>query len=239
MSDAAIIGDCGVCGNPLKSGENHAFTACKHLFCISCLLKWHAHSVNPTCPLCRADLYAADPDHASDSEHDALAPIATAQTMMTNHILREIDFDVHESIMHQHMLEVVETQAIQHCNESELHCVFMGEVNLSVIPAHEHEDHHPRIEVGPATPNAHYIVILSGTSNTADEFRRCRFGRIEEMRVDPIAPDVKWVAFRERISVIDEAREEHTTAWDNETMQLNLREVVHMVQYIPRIRAHM
>lgn len=231
MSEATMVGECGVCGASLKSGENHAFTACKHLFCISCLLKWHAHCVNPTCPLCRSGLYAADPDHASVSE-----PV-NSQTIMTNNILREIDFDMHESVMHQHMLEIVESQAIRHCNESELHSVFMGDVNLFVIPR-EGNEYHQRIEVGHATPNTHYIVILSGTSNMADEFRRCRFGRIEEMQVDPLVPHEKWVAFRERISVIDEEQGEHTTSWANEPIQLKLSDVVLMVQYIPRIRTH-
>jgi hypothetical protein len=154
--------------------------------------------------------------------------------------LSELDFDRGELVMHQRMMEIVEHQAIQHCNESELQCVFMGSINLYVIPRHETanaDDDYQRIAVGCATPNSHYIIILSGTSNVADEFRRCRFGRIEEIQFHPMFPDAKWFAFRERISVIDE-QGEHTTCWANETLQLKPHEIVFMVQYIPRISAH-
>jgi len=246
-----IVGDCGVCGDTLNFGENHAFTVCKHLFCVSCLLKWHSNSANATCPLCRTKLYESDPDpeyeyeHEHEHEHEFNSESepeshasAHFQIANTNRILRELDFDRHESVMHQHMMEIIEHQAIQHCNESEFECVFMGDVNLHVIPSYETEHDYQRIEVECATPNAHYIIILSGTSSVADEFRRCRFGRIEEIQFHPMFPDVKWFAFRERISVIDEERGEHTTQWANETLQLKLHETVLMVQYIPRIRVN-
>lgn len=230
------IGDCGVCGNALKVGENHAFTVCKHLFCISCLLKWHAHSVKPTCPMCRTVLYESDPelDPESDPEHESFA---NSHIFVTSQILRELDFDVRESVIHQHMMEIVRGHAIQCCNQSELHCVFMGDVNLFIIPKHENDNHYQQIEVGHTTPNIHYIMMLSGTSNLADEFCRLRFGRIEGIHFDPMFPEIKWFAFRERISVVDEEQGQCTTLWANEIMQVNLHEVMVLVQYIPRIRA--
>ena len=230
------IGDCGVCGNALKTGENHAFTVCKHLFCISCLLKWHAHSVKPTCPMCRTVLYEPDPepDPESEPEHESFA---NSQIFVTNQILRELDFDIRESVMHQHMMEIVRGHAIQCCNQSEIHCVFMGDVNLFIIPKHENDNYYQQIEVGRTTPNIHYMMMLSGTSNVADEFCRLRFGRIEGIHFDPMFPEIKWFAFRERISVVDEERGQCTTSWANEIIQVNLHEVMVLVQYIPRIRA--
>ena len=237
MSDVAMIGDCGVCGNTLKCGENHAFTACKHLFCVPCLLKWHAHSRHSTCPLCRTLLYEPDPqeqEQEQEQEREAVLSVAHSQMdrVMTNHILRDIDFDVYESGMHEDMMEVIESHATQYCNESEMQCVFMGDVNLFVIPR---EEYNSRIEFGRTSPHIHYIMILSAMSDMANEFR-CRFGRIEDVHIASTVPYVNWFAFRERISAINEEDGEHTTFWANEIMQVKMNEVMLLVQYVPRIR---
>ena len=65
VTSAKVIGECGICGDGLVSGQNQVYTICEHLFCISCLLKWckrcqdQGHDV-PTCPLCRDPLYNND-----------------------------------------------------------------------------------------------------------------------------------------------------------------------------------
>ena len=217
-----VAGECGVCGSTLKFGENSAFTPCKHLFCIPCLLKWHAHK--PTCPLCREILYELDSE-SSNEQGDELATI-------TQQALDVLDFDMRESVVHQHMTEIVAMHAIEYCRQSDLHSVFMGNVNLFVISMQNEIQHnYQQIDFGRTSPNTYYIVILDATSSGANEYR-CRFGRIEELH---LFPDAKCV-FRERISVTDEERERITTSWASETIQLNLNEVMSMVQYIPRIQ---
>ncbi len=56
--EAKSVGDCAVCYDPLQERTNHVFTACNHLFCLRCLLKWWDTST--TCPLCRAELFQAE-----------------------------------------------------------------------------------------------------------------------------------------------------------------------------------
>lgn len=220
-----VAGECGVCGSTLKFGENSAFTPCKHLFCISCLLKWHAHK--PTCPLCRETLYEPDSDSSNEPDDE----FATIQNAITQQALDVLDFDMRESVVHQHMTEIVGIHAMEYCRHSDLHCVFMGTVNLFVISMNEIQNNYQQIDFGCTSPNAYYIVMLDATSSGANEYR-CRFGRIEELH---LFPDAKCV-FRERISVTDEERERITTSWASETIQLNLNEVMSMVQYIPIIR---
>jgi hypothetical protein len=177
--------------------------------------------------MCREILYEPDSD-SSNEQPDELAAIQIANTHRT---LNELDFDMRESVVHQHMIEIVERHAIEYCRQSDLHCVFMGNINLFVISMHETPRNYQQIDFGRTSPNAHYIVILDATSPGANEFR-CRFGRIEELHM---FPDAKCV-FRERISVADEERGRLTTAWASETIHLNLNEVMSMVQYIPRLR---
>jgi hypothetical protein len=177
--------------------------------------------------MCRAILYEPDSD-SSNEQYDELAAIQIANTQRT---LNQLDFDMHEKAVHQHMIEIVERHAIEYCRQSDLHCVFMGNINLFVISMHETPRNYQQIDFGRTSPNAHYIVILDATSPGANEFR-CRFGRIEELHM---FPDVKFV-FRERIAFADEERGRLTTTWASETIQLNPNEIMLMVHYIPRIQ---
>ena len=66
---------------------------CRHLFCMSCLLKWHKANPNATCPLCRTPFYVADNGIAD------------------NGIAVYNEFNMDEEIMHDHMLEIVRAHA--------------------------------------------------------------------------------------------------------------------------------
>jgi len=52
------VGDCNVCYDSLPARSNHVFTLCGHLFCVKCLLRWWDTAT--TCPICRANILAAD-----------------------------------------------------------------------------------------------------------------------------------------------------------------------------------
>ena len=66
--EAKGVGECAVCYDPLQERTNHVFTACSHLFCLRCLLKWWDTSTK--CPLCRAELFQAE------DEEEAAADVA-------------------------------------------------------------------------------------------------------------------------------------------------------------------
>ena len=234
---AIDIGECGICGNTLKFSENHAITVCKHLFCVPCLLKWHAHCIKPTCPMCREILYESDesddesdesdePDDETDDESDELETIHfdSCETVV------QLDFDLHEVVMHEHMMGIIEIQALRHCSYIETQRVFMGTIDMHVVPNYYYE----RIEVGATTPNSNYIIGLFPTSNMANE-HRFRFGRIEEIQLDLMCHALKWYAFRERVSIVDDDRGKMTTNWSNEIKRIKIDDVALLVQYIPRI----
>lgn len=225
------IGDCGICGNTLKFGKNHAMTVCKHLFCVPCLLKWHAHCVKPTCPLCREILYESDESVESvESVESEQFDEPETINFDSDETVVQLNFDFHEVVMHDHMMEIVENKAIQHCAHAEMRCIFMGTVDMHVVPTH----HYERIEVGLTTPNSNYIIGLFPTSIMAYE-HRFRFGRIEEIQLDATSHDIKWYAFRERESIVDEERGKMTTLWSNEIKQIKIDDVAMLVQYIPKI----
>ena len=121
--------ECGVCATAIAN-HGYAYTACRHLFCISCLLKWHKANPRATCPMCRTPLYEDEAD-----------PAATE----TDRILEALDFNMEEEIMHDHMMELATAHA--------------RVVNLCIIPNEDGSNHmYERIDVGSTTPNSHYIV---------------------------------------------------------------------------------
>ena len=157
-------GECGVCGTGLAN-HGYAYTVCRHLFCMSCLLKWHKATPNATCPLCRTPFYVAD-NEIVDNE------IADNGNIADNGIadVVENEFNMDEEIMHDHMLEIVRAHA--------------RAVHLRVIQNHYYE----RIDIGIANPNSHYIVEVFDTARAF----RFRFGRIENIISHRLVPDSKW-----------------------------------------------
>jgi hypothetical protein len=206
-----VVGDCGVCGNALPVGANHAYTVCKHLFCISCLLKWHKHSANATCPMCRRPLY----DETEDE-----------QSVQEDEVIEEMDFNLDEEIMHDHMMEVIDLNVINHCRNDPAQR-YTGNIHLRIIP----KEDHARIDVGIANPRAYYILELIDTARAF----RYRFGRIEQIITHHLNGDVKWYAFRERIDHIDEDRAEIVTEWANEIQHIAMHNVQVLRQYLPVI----
>lgn len=231
---AIDIGECGICGNALKLSENHAITVCKHLFCVPCLLKWHAHCVKPTCPMCREILYESDESDEFDEsdESDESNEYNEIEMMHFNscETVVQLDFDLHEAVMHEHMMGIIEIQALRHCSYIETQRVFMGTIDMHVVPNHYYE----RIEVGATTPNSNYIIGLFPISNAANE-HRFRFGQIQEIQLDSMCHDIKWYAFRERVFIVDEERGKMTTNWSNEIKRIKIDDVALLVQYIPII----
>jgi hypothetical protein len=216
-----VVGDCGVCGITLPAGANHAYTACKHLFCISCLLKWHI--VNPTCPMCRRPLY-------DESDGAQGAQDAQDASQLSNTIIEEMDFNMDEEIMHDHMMGVVDINAINHCRRDQTQ-MFTGNIHLCIIPKEEGNHSYERIEVGIANPHAHYILELIDTARAF----RYRFGRIERIITHHLNSDVKWYAFRERVDYIDEERAQIVTEWAIQIQHILINNVRVLRHYSPEI----
>lgn len=234
--DMTYFGDCGVCGIGLQSGTNHAYTVCRHSFCISCLLKWHKANPNATCPLCRTPFYKDDDtDDDTDDEDDSadLADLAE-EDEETSRIVEEMDFNLDEEIMHDHMLEVIEHCAINHCRTNP-ECAYTGRINLHIVPNEDGSNYwYERIDVGAPHPNSHYIVELTDTARAF----RYRFGRIEEIVTHHLYHGVKWYAFRERIDRIDEEQAQIITEWSDEIQHIAIDNVKVLRQYLPTIRMH-
>ena len=230
-NDNGSVGECGVCGIGLPVGANHAYTVCGHLFCISCLLKWHNAAPRATCPMCRTPLYECEAEaegamqaRRHDHDHD---PAATE----TNRILEEMDFNLDEEIMHDHLMEVIELITLNYCRTNPGHA-YMGHVHLHIVPKEDGNHHYERIDVGSTNPKSHYIVELIDAARAV----RFRFGRIEEIIPHHLFPDAKWYAFRERIDRIDEERAQIITEWASEIQHIAVDSVKVLRHYLPTIR---
>jgi hypothetical protein len=212
------IGDCGVCGTGLKVGANHR-----------CLLKWHKTNPRATCPLCRTPFYK-DADKDADKDDDDADP----EDYETNRILEELDFNLDEEIMHDHMINVIDRCAVNHCRTNPGHA-YMGRINLRIVPNEDGSNYrYERVDVGVTNPNAYYIVEVF---DTARAFRYC-FGRIEEIITHHLYHDVKWYAFRERVDHIDEERAQIITEWADEIQHISLDHVKVLRHYLPTIQMH-
>lgn len=203
-SNSLSTGECGVCGTGLAN-HGYAYTACRHLFCMSCLLKWHTANPNATCPMCRTPFYVADNGIADNG----IADVAD------NEIADVVDneFNMDEEIMHDHILEIVRAHA--------------RAVHLRVIQKEESNHYYERIDVGIANPNSHYIVEVFDTARAF----RFRFGRIENIISHHLVPDSKWYAFRERVARVDEEHAQIVTEWADEIQHIALDNVKMLIQY--------
>ena len=234
-----IVGECGVCSNSLSVGANHAYTVCKHLFCISCLLKWHKANPKATCPMCRAPLYedeaaqAAQAAQADEEEAEAFElsyQVEQAQgAWMT---LQEMDLTNEEQSMHDHMMYVVTAHAEHYCRNNPM-CTYMGTNSLHTIPNRESD--YNRIEVGAQNLNCHYIIELRDSSRAF----RYKFGRIEDIRMmHPMFQGFSFFVFRELIERWDNDTGYMQTEWSHETQLIAMQggDVKSLRQYVPRVR---
>lgn len=211
--------ECGVCGIVLPSDANLALTACKHAFCISCLLKWYR--VNPTCPMCRRSLHEEEEEEEDADAGENIQEEHIRQVMMEyDRIFEGLEFNIAEEITHDHMLEVIDMNAQNHCRNNPGQ-MYTGLIHLRIVPKEDYD----RIDVGIA---ANYILELS---DTARAFRYL-FGRIERIVTDP---NVKWYAFRERIEHVDEDRAQIVTEWSTELHYVQINIVKMLVHYQPDI----
>uniref|UniRef100_A0A6C0LZF3 RING-type domain-containing protein n=1 Tax=viral metagenome TaxID=1070528 RepID=A0A6C0LZF3_9ZZZZ len=213
---------CGVCGIDLPSDANRAITACKHAFCISCLLKWYR--VNPTCPLCRRLLHEEDNDDNEIQAQTRAEEEHIRQLMMqTDRIFEGLEFNMEEEITHDHMMEVIDINTQNHCRNNPDQ-TYSGAIHLRIVPKEDYD----RIEVGTA---ASYILELNDTARAF----RYRFGRIETVFNDERFPNLKWYAFRERIQHVDEDRAQIVTEWSTELQHIRNDNVRMIVRYQPDI----
>ena len=234
------VGDCGVCATALPVGANHAFTACGHLFCISCLLKWHKTSSKATCPMCRALLYedeavAAQAQAVVQAGAEEVAAfefshqLEQEQTSMT---LEEMDLNQDERSMHDHMLNLVDSHADQYCLTHPM-CAYMESIYLHTIPNRESD--YNRIEVGAQNLNCHYVIELRDTSRAF----RYKFGRIEDIRMmHPMFQGISFFVFRELAERWDNDTGYMQTVWSHETQLISVQggDISSLRQYVPRVR---
>ena len=230
-----IVGECGVCSNSLPVGANHAYTVCKHLFCISCLLKWHKANTMATCPMCRAPLYE-DEDlevNGNGNGNGNVNAAAEAESESNRMTLLEMDFNQEEHSMHEYMGRLVESHVEQYCLANPM-CTYMGTTGIFIIRSQEYDFR--MIEVGIQNVNCHYVIELRDSSRAF----RYKFGRIEDIRQHPVFDDIAWFVFRELIDRLDVETGYVSTVWSNETQAISMRgEVTSLMQYVPRMRMSM
>ena len=242
-----MVGECGVCSNSLPVGANHAYTVCKHLFCISCLLRWHKANSKATCPMCRAPLYEDDANVQSVQEQEAVQSVqeavqsvqeavqsvqavqetAAQGTWMT---LQEMDFTHEEQSMHDHMMHVVNAHAEHYCRNNPM-CTYMGTNNLCTIRDQDYEV----IAVGIHNANCHYVIELHDSPRAF-----CyKFGRIEDIRMPhPMFQGMSWFVFRELVEILDDDTGHVHASWSQETQLIAIQggDVKSLRQYVPRMR---
>ena len=202
-------GECGVCGTGLAN-HGYAYTVCRHLLCMSCLLKWHKANPHATCPMCRTPFYEEENEIADNEIPDNEIP---DNEIPDNEISQMLEFNLDEEIMHDHMMEIVTAHA--------------RAVHLRVIQKEESNHYYERIDAGIANPNSHYILEVFDTARAF----RFRFGRIENIISHHLFPDSKWYVFRERISRVDEEHAQIVTEWADEIQHIALDNVKLLIQY--------
>lgn len=235
------VGECGVCSNSLPVGANHAYTVCGHLFCISCLLKWHKTNPKATCPMCRAPLHEDEPvtesaaaaaDAAGAEESEAFEISYQEDQERTRTTLQEMELNHAEESMHAYMMHLVDAHADHYCRNHPM-CTYTGVTNLHTIPNRESD--YSRIEVGTESANCHYVIELHDSSRAF----RYKFGRIEDIRrMHPIFEGISWFVFRELIDRWDNDTGYMQTVWSNETQLIAAQggAVKSLRQYVPRVR---
>ena len=236
---SANIGECGICGDKILSGQNQAYTMCKHLFCISCLLKWckrchdQGHDV-PTCPLCRDTLYDNDEENGREENEDIeIDTITTAvETMLVTALVMTvvIAFTSEEDReLHENMPRLVAQHAIRFCQRDPESYEFTGDVmfievynNANIIQAHNQDSALNGIPVGHQCRS--YCVIKT----TTQEYH---IGKIESMsyNLDGANRTSLYFGFRKM-------NHDLTLALIPQAIPFSSIETLH--QYVPRIRAH-
>jgi hypothetical protein len=244
MTDqTATVGECNVCGNSLPVGANHAYTVCKHLFCISCLLKWHKTNPAATCPMCRMPFVddagsgsgsesgsGSGSESESGSESGAFrAFISVEQTMAT---IQEMDLNQREQTIHNYIMELVDFLAEQYCRTNPM-CTYIGRINIRTIPNPESDYSSSSIDVGIANPSSYYIIELHGSFRAF----RYKFGRIEAIRMPhPMFQGESWFVFRELIMHDDSGRMRLTWSDEPQLIAMQQRDVKSLRQYVPSMR---
>ena len=232
-------GECNVCSNSLPVGANHAYTRCKHLFCISCLLKWYKANPTGTCPMCRAPLCQdddpvaqADAAQADTEEAEAFEMSYQLEQEQTRMTLEEMDLTQDEQSMHDHMMRLVDIHVAQHCLANP-RCTYTGITNLRTVPNRESDFNW--VEVGTQNLNCHYVIELQDSSRAF----RYKFGRIEDKRMmHPMFQGFSWFVFRELVDRWDNDTGYMQTVWSHETQLIAMQGgvVKTLRQYVPRIR---
>lgn len=236
----SIIGECGVCGLDLPSDANHAYTICKHLFCISCLLKWYKANPVATCPMCRSSLFSEEPAESRssvgvsvirdmaepnyDSDEAFFEYAHEQEEQYTTSLIEELDFNSAEEELHETMMLFISIHARNYCSQIGFQSTYMGVINLFNFPT----DEYFRCDYGITNPNCHYILVMRDASRAF----RYRFGRIENIHADNIIDGIYCFVFREMIL----SYESHDHVWSTHTQFISFEDVIILKQYIPRIR---
>ena len=238
----SIIGECGVCGTDLPSDANHAYTICKHLFCISCLLKWYKANPMATCPMCRASLFSEEPAESVgvsiirdmsepdyDSDEAFFENAYQQEERYTTSLIEELDFNSEEENLHEMMLSFISNHARNYCSRVGVQSTYMEAINLFNFP----NDQYLRCDYGITNPNCHYILVMRDASRAF----RYKFGRIENIHTDNIIDGVYWFVFRE-ITVSYGPHDRVLGLWSAQTQFISFDDVRVLIQYIPRIRVY-
>lgn len=242
---SSIIGECGVCGTDLPSDANHAYTICKHLFCISCLLKWYKANPIATCPMCRASLFSEEPAESVgvsiirdmsepdyDSDEAFFEHAHQQEEEHTRTLIEALDFNAEEEELHEVMVSFVANHARNYCSRLNGQYTYMEAISLFNFPSNDYNDY-LRCDYGITNPNCFYIFVMKDASRAF----RYKFGRIENIHTDNIIDGVYWFVFRE-MNVSYGPHDHVLGLWSAQTQFISFDDVRVLIQYIPRIRVY-
>jgi hypothetical protein len=184
--------------------------------------------------MCRAPLYEDKADTGAVAAQAFELSHQPEQEQGTRITLEEMDLNQDERSMHNHMLNVVDSHANQHCL-THPGCTYMESIYLHTIPNRESDYSYSRIEVGAQNLNCHYVIELRDTSRAF----RYKFGRIEDIRMmHPMFQGISFFVFRELIERWDNDTGYMQTEWSHETQLIAMQggDVSSLRQYVPRVR---
>ena len=212
---------CAVCMNVLPAGANRVYTACGHLFCVSCILKWHkVNQTSATCPLCRQRLYEDEDEdeneaHDFEGEHDR-GGVSVATELATGELFSQVERD-----MHERMLALVTSSSDRVCID-DASLEYKGVIDIYTVSTDD------VIDVGTSNPNSYYIVELAASPH------RYKFGQIES------SMGALGFVFREatfRPNATSESGNE-LMVWSDRAELIPVADITSLNQYFPKIIVH-
>ena len=244
---------CAVCRNVLPTGTNRVYTACSHLFCVSCILKWHRlNQLDVTCPLCRKRLYDCEDTQAARhaqyeyTDNEAADELFTLSEQLEREwsaiLLQAMNLTRAESVAHDYMLNVAVKSSVEHYCRINPMCEYKGATVIHTVPLSQ-AGVGISIHVGLSNPNSYYIIEMEADPG------QYSFGQIESVVTLPGTGThdiLDQIIFR-RLNCYpaqnDKTRNENGTGnasmiWSDEPELIPIYDVKSLNQYAPKFRVY-